>query len=67
MIVHKCFAGRENDWSDARGVLARHWGPLNLELIRQELQPLSELKGQTESMARLDVLIDKQQKTANTC
>ena len=65
LIIHKCFAGRDDDWSDVQGVLARHWGTLNLDLIRQELRPLLELKSQTENLARFETIVEKQRKTAD--
>jgi hypothetical protein len=57
LVVHKAFAGRSRDWGDAEGVLTRQHGKLNLPLIRRELQPLLELKGQPEAMDQLEGLI----------
>ncbi|MBM3840036.1 MAG: hypothetical protein FJ398_19135 [Verrucomicrobia bacterium] len=65
LVTHKCFAGRDDDWIDVQGILARQWGRLNLELIRTELRPLLELKGQPESLGRLAALIDRQRTTGS--
>lgn len=54
LIVHKVFAGRDRDWDDVRGVLARRHGELDWDVIRQELPPLLELKEAPEAMLRLD-------------
>jgi hypothetical protein len=54
LIVHKCFAGRERDWLDIDGVLARQAGKLDLSLIRRELPPLLTLKEQPENLDRLE-------------
>jgi hypothetical protein len=57
LIVHKVFAGRDRDWDDVQGVLARRHGKLNLSIIRNELPPLLELKEAPESMTRLEQMI----------
>ena len=57
LLVHKIFAGRERDWSDAEGLLIRQCGKLKLDLVRSELRPLLELKGETQSLERLETLI----------
>jgi len=54
LIVHKVFAGRDRDWDDVRGVLARKHGKLDWAIIRDELLPLLELKEAPEAMQRLD-------------
>ena len=54
LLVHKCFAGRERDWVDVDGVLARQKDKLSLDLVRCELKPLLELQGKPESLARLE-------------
>jgi hypothetical protein len=54
LIVHKVFAGRDLDWGDAERVLVRQHGKLSLSQIRSELVPLLELKGEPETMARLE-------------
>jgi hypothetical protein len=57
LIIHKVFAGRDKDWGDVESVLIRQRIKLDLSLIRQELKPLLELKGQPEAMDKLDGLI----------
>jgi hypothetical protein len=54
LIVHKVFAGRDRDWDDVRGVLARKHGKLDWTIIRQELPPLLELKEAPEAMQHLE-------------
>jgi len=59
LIVHKCFANRERDWSDVDGILARQWNTLNLKLVRTELKPLAELKEEPEIVVRLEEKITR--------
>jgi hypothetical protein len=54
LIVHKAFAGRERDWADVRGILARQGTALNLSLVRSELRPLLAAKDDTDSMIKLE-------------
>jgi hypothetical protein len=54
LIVYKVFAGRDRDWDDVRGVLARQHGKLDWNVIRDELPPLLDLKEAPEAMTRLD-------------
>lgn len=54
LLVHKCFAGREQDWVDVDGILARQKGKLNLDLIRRELKPLLALQEQPDKLERLE-------------
>jgi len=54
LVVHKCFAGRDRDWLDVRGVLLRQGKRLNLDLIREELRPLALLKEAPEILDRLE-------------
>jgi hypothetical protein len=56
LIVHKVFAGRDRDWDDVRGVLARRHGKLDWTIIRDELPPLLELKEAPEAMQRLEMV-----------
>jgi Nucleotidyl transferase AbiEii toxin, Type IV TA system len=56
LIVHKVFAGRDRDWDDVRGVLARKHGKLDWTIIRDELPPLLELKEAPEAMQRLEAV-----------
>jgi len=54
LVVHKVFAGRDLDWGDAERILIRQHGKLNLDQIRSELEPLLELKGESEALGKLD-------------
>lgn len=54
LIVHKVFAGRDRDWDDVRGVLARKHGKIEWTIVRHELPPLLELKEAPEAMPRLE-------------
>jgi hypothetical protein len=57
LVVHKVFAGRDKDWADVTGIVARQGDRLDVELIRRELEPLLELKGSPESQARFDAIL----------
>jgi len=66
LIIHKAFAGRDLDWGDVERVLTRQHGKLDLNLVRSELKPLLELKGEPEAMARLEQKIVMVQRRLNT-
>ena len=53
LVVLKSFAGRGQDWVDIEGIIVRQTGKLDWNYIRQQLQPLAELK---ESLEILDLL-----------
>ena len=57
LIVHKAFAGRDQDWLDIRGIIARQGKQLNTALIWSELTPLAELKEDTTSLEQLRRLL----------
>lgn len=57
LVVHKVFAGRDKDWADVAGIVARQGDRLDIELIHRELEPLLELKGSPESLARLGAML----------
>ena len=57
LVVHKAFAGRDRDWADIEGVVARQGGRLDEALIWTEVTPLLELKAAPESAARLTALL----------
>ena len=57
LIVHKAFAGRDLDWGDVERVLIRQHGKLDLNLVRRELKPLLELKGDSDAMEKLDHML----------
>jgi hypothetical protein len=58
-VVHKCFASRDQDWIDVRGVLEKQRGKLSLAQIYGELTPLVALKEQPEIVERLRGLLEK--------
>lgn len=58
LVVHKAFAGREKDWLDVEGIVARCGDELDLTLIWTELLPLLELKEDTTSEPRLRRLLE---------
>lgn len=62
LLVHKVVANREKDWLDIEGVLARRWGRLDLAVIRNEVEPLLELRGDPEILVRFDRLYAKLQR-----
>jgi hypothetical protein len=55
LVVHKVFAGRDLDWGDMERVLIRQHGKLNLAQIRTELKPLLDLKGELQSLDKLEL------------
>lgn len=60
LIIQKVFAGRDEDWLDVRRIIERQQGrSLDVALIRAELQPLLQLKGDQDSGARLDKLLQE--------
>lgn len=56
LLVHKVFAGRDQDWIDVAGVIERNGDTVDRQLIRAELEPLLELKGTSQQLTRLDEL-----------
>lgn len=59
LVVHKCFASREQDWIDVRNVLEKQRGKLRVAQIYEELTPLAELKAQPDIVDRLRNLLGK--------
>jgi hypothetical protein len=57
LIVHKAFAGRDKDWLDIRGIVARRRGKLRAEIIWDELLPLLDLAESREPEARLRAIL----------
>jgi hypothetical protein len=57
LVIHKVFAGRGLDWTDAERVLIRQHGKLDLKLIRTELKSLLELKDEMASLDKLETTI----------
>ena len=56
LIVMKAFAGREQDWGDVKGIVARQGRALNWPQILSELRPLCELKESPETLRQLERL-----------
>lgn len=52
LLVHKAFAGRDQDWLDIKGILARQGKRIDLARVELDLVPLLELKGNLESLNR---------------
>jgi hypothetical protein len=61
LIVMKAFAGREQDWGDVKGIIARQ-KLLDWKMIYSELKPLCELKDAPENVTRLEKLRKKFEK-----
>jgi len=59
LVVHKCFANRDQDWLDVERTLTRQWATLDLDLVRRELGPLAELKEGPEIITRLEQKVSK--------
>ena len=57
LVVHKVFAGRDQDWLDVAGIVQRQLGTLDRDLIMSELTPLLELKGNVSDLDRLRQLL----------
>jgi hypothetical protein len=57
LVVMKAFANRLIDWHDIRGILVRQGAEkLDWDYIKTQLEPLCEIKGEPESVARLQAL-----------
>jgi hypothetical protein len=48
LIIYKCFANRDQDWVDIRGVLENNFSALDFKHIESLLPPLLELKEEPE-------------------
>jgi hypothetical protein len=59
LIVFKAFAGRDKDWLDIEGVLARQGSRLDETLVWDELRPLLDLKESPENETRLRALFER--------
>lgn len=56
LLVHKVFAGRDQDWLDVKGILGRQGKRIDFEQVQGDLVPLLELKGTSEALNRLRTL-----------
>jgi hypothetical protein len=54
LIVLKAFAARGQDWVDVERIIVRQTGKLDWNYIREQLQPLAELKEAPEIPNQLD-------------
>jgi len=54
LLVMKALAGREQDWLDIKGVLARQGDKLEWTSVVSELRPLCELKEAPDIVVRLE-------------
>jgi hypothetical protein len=59
LVVFKVFAGRDKDWLDVAGIVARQGGSFDETLILAEVVPLLDLKETPESADRLRVLLQR--------
>ena len=66
LVVHKVFAGRGLDWGDVERILIRQHGKLDWKLIRSELKPLLDLKGEPEALAKLEKLAETVERRLRT-
>lgn len=57
LVVHKVFAGRDRDWADVDGIVARQAGRLAIPEILEELAPLLDLKGDSAALARFQAML----------
>ena len=57
LVVLKAFAGRDQDWLDIEGVIARQGPALGTALILRELEPLLELKEDMRALPRLQAML----------
>jgi hypothetical protein len=58
LIVHKAFAGRDRDWLDVEGIVIRQGKNIDRALVRRELAPLAEIKGDYDAVPRLQAMFD---------
>ncbi len=59
LVVLKAFAGRDKDWLDVEGIALRQGDRLDRALVWRELEPLLNLKEDTQSGRRLRRLLNK--------
>ena len=54
LLVMKAFAARDKDWADVTSVLERQGSRLDLNIVREELQPLVAAKEEPEILEQLE-------------
>jgi hypothetical protein len=59
LLVMKCFAARDKDWADVTSILERLGPHLDLDLVREELQPLVAAKEEPEILQQLERRIER--------
>jgi hypothetical protein len=57
LVIHKCFAGRDRDWSDVESVLTRQRGNMDFAVVRKELPPLLEIKGTLPMLRKFEEML----------
>lgn len=57
LVVHKVFAGRDRDWADVGGIVARQGSRLDVATILEELPPLLDLKGDSAALSRFQAML----------
>src|SRR5439155_24422557 len=58
LVIQKTFAGRDQDWVDVQCIIQRQTvAALDCDMILRELGPLLELKGELESLHRLQAMV----------
>ena len=54
LLVMKAFAARDKDWADVTSVLERQGSRLDLDFVREQLQPLAVAKDEPEILEQLE-------------
>lgn len=60
LVVYKVFAGRPQDWLDVDGIIAKSGKRIDWGIVRSDLHELLALKGDLESLPRLEALLSRQ-------
>jgi hypothetical protein len=59
LLVMKCFAARDKDWADVTSILERLGPLLDLDLVREELQPLVMAKEEPGILEQFELRITR--------
>ena len=57
LVVFKVFAGRPQDWLDVEGIVVKSGKLVDWSEVRQDLVELLDLKGDRESLSRLETIL----------
>ena len=57
LVVFKVFAGRPQDWLDVEGIVVKSGKLVDWSEVRRDLGELLDLKGDTESLSRLETIL----------